>query len=374
MLLPPARPNIERVVPYKPGRPVEEVVRELGLKVPVIKLASNENPLGPSPKTLAALRKALPQLHHYPEDTCFYLRQRIAELFKVEYESTIVGNGSVDLIYLTCLAYLEPGDAMLISAGSFISARIGGTIMNANVIEIPLNEYRHDLGRILESITPKTKLIYLDNPMNPLGTIVTKKEFGEFIEKVPERVLVVLDEAYAEYITSRDYPRGLDYYNQNHNILILRTFSKIYGLAGLRIGYGIAKPEIIQTLNKVRLPFNANRAAQVAALAALGDTRHIIRSRKVNEVGKSLFYREFKRLKLFYLESYANFVFVNFAIDSQQVFEALQRKGIIARTVKEYGFPTALRVTVGKESENKRFIKALNETLELLRSTPVATI
>ncbi|MEO0069493.1 MAG: histidinol-phosphate transaminase [candidate division WOR-3 bacterium] len=372
MLLPPARPNIERVVPYKPGRPVEEVVRELGLKVPVIKLASNENPLGPSPKALAALRKALPQLHYYPEDTCFYLRQRLAELYKVDYDSTIVGNGSVDLIYLTCLAYLEPGDEMLISAGSFISAKIGGTIMNANVIEVPLQDYRHDLGRILESITPKTKLIYLDNPMNPLGTIVTKKEFGEFIQKVPPRVLVVLDEAYAEYITSRDYPRGLDYYNQNYNILILRTFSKIYGLAGLRIGYGIAKPDIIQTLNKVRLPFNANRAAQVAALAALGDTKHIIRSRKVNEAGKNLFYREFKRLKLFYLESYANFVFVNFAIDSQQVFEGLQRKGVITRTVKEYGFPTALRVTVGKESDNKRFIKALNETLEILRSTPPA--
>lgn len=372
MLLPPARPNIERVVPYKPGRPIEEVVRELGLKIPVIKLASNENPLGPSPRALAALRKTLHQLHYYPEDTCFYLRQRIAELYKVDYDSTIVGNGSVDLIYLACLAYLEPGDEMLASAGSFISARIGGAIMTANVIEVPLNDYRHNLGRILESITPKTKLIYLDNPMNPLGTIVSKKEFGEFIEKVPPRVLVVLDEAYAEYITSRDYPRGLDYYNQNYNILVLRTFSKIYGLAGLRIGYGIAKPEIIQTLNKVRLPFNANRAAQVAALAALSDTRHIIRSRKVNDAGKNLFYKEFKRLKLFYLESYANFVFVNFAIDSQQVFEGLQRKGVITRTVKEYGFPTALRVTVGKESDNKRFIKALNETLEILRSTPPA--
>jgi histidinol-phosphate aminotransferase len=372
MLLPPARPNIERVVPYKPGRPVEQVVRELGIKGPVIKLASNENPLGPSPKALLALRRALPQLHYYPEDTCFYLRQRLCELYKVDFDSTIVGNGSVDLIYLTCLAYLEPGDEMLISAGSFISAKIGGTIMNANVIAVPTKDYRHDLGRILDSITPKTKIIYLDNPMNPLGTIVTRKEFSEFMERVPEQVLVVLDEAYAEYITSRDYPRGLDYYNQNYNILILRTFSKIYGLAGLRLGYGFAKPQIIQTLNKVRLPFNANRAAQVAGLAALSDSRHISRSRKVNEAGKSLFYKEFKRLKLFYLESYANFVFVNFAIDSQLVFEALQRKGVITRTVKEYGFPTALRVSVGKESDNRRFILALNEALELLRTAPAA--
>ncbi|MCX7732506.1 MAG: histidinol-phosphate transaminase [candidate division WOR-3 bacterium] len=373
MALPLPRPNLERVVPYKPGKPVEEVVRELKLKGPVIKLASNENPLGPSPKALAALRKALPQLHYYPEDTCYYLRQHLSELYRVDYDSIIVGNGSVDLIYLACLAYLDPGDEMIISAGSFISARIAGTIMNANIIQIPTREYRHDLERILASITPKTKLIYLDNPINPLGTIVNRKELAEFMAQLPEHVLVVLDEAYAEYITSRDYPRGLDFYNQNYNILVLRTFSKIYGLAGLRIGYGFARPEIIQTLMKVRLPFNANRAAQVAAIAALSDTRHVKRSRQVNEAGKAMFYREFKRLKLFYLESYANFVFVNFTVDSSLIFDILQRKGVITRTVKEYGFPTALRVSVGREPENRRFLKALNETLAYLRiSTPAA--
>lgn len=371
MVLPSPRPNLERVVPYKPGKPVEEVVRELKLKGPVIKLASNENPLGPSPKALAALRKTLPQLHYYPEDTCYYLRQRLSELYKVDYDSIIVGNGSVDLIYLACLAYLDPGDEMIISAGSFISARIAGTIMNAHVIQVPTRDYRHDLERILASITPKTKLIYLDNPINPLGTIVTRRELTEFMSQVPEQVLVVLDEAYAEYITSRDYPRGLDFYNQNYNILVLRTFSKIYGLAGLRIGYGFARPEIIQTLMKVRLPFNANRAAQTAALAALGDTRHVKRSRQVNEAGKAMLYREFKRLKLFYLESYANFVFVNFTVDSSLVFDILQRKGVITRTVKEYGFPTALRVSIGREPENRRFLKALNETLAYLQiSTP----
>lgn len=369
MVLPSPRPNLDLVVPYRPGKPVEEVIRELKLKGPVIKLASNENPLGPSPRAIAALRKTLSQLHYYPEDTCYYLRQRLSELYKVDYDSIIVGNGSVDLIYLACLAYLDPGDEMIISAGSFISPRIGGTIMNARVIQIPSRDYRHDLERILSAITPKTKLVYLDNPINPLGTIVTKKEFAEFMAQIPERVLVILDEAYAEYITSRDYPRGLDYYNQNYNILVLRTFSKIYGLAGLRIGYGFARPEIIQTLMKVRLPFNANRAAQTAALAALNDNRHVQRSRRVNEIGKAMFYKEFKRLKLFYLESYANFVFVNFTIDSAEVFEILQRKGVITRTVKEYGFPTALRISVGTEPENRRFIKALNETLKFLSIT-----
>lgn len=373
MFLPQPRPNIEKVTPYKPGKPVEQVVRELGLKGPVIKLASNENPLGPSPKALAALRKHLNQLHFYPEDTCFYLRKELAERFKVDYDSTIVGNGSVDLIYMACLAYLDPGDELIMSAGGFIAPRVATRVMNAQLIEVPTSDYRHDLNRMLSSISPRTKIIYLDNPINPLGTIVTKKELDAFMDQVPERVLVILDEAYAEYITSRDYPKGIDYYNKNKNILILRTFSKIHGLAGLRIGYGFAKPDIIQSLMKVRLPFNVSRAAQAAALAALNDTRHIQRSRRINETGKNLFYKELKQLKLFYLESYGNFVFINFAVDSQLVFEALQRRGVITRTLKEYNFPNALRVSIGREPENKRFIKALKEVLEILRSSPAQT-
>lgn len=370
MFLPQPRPNIERVSPYKPGKPVEQVIRELGLKGPVVKLASNENPLGPSPKALAALRRNLNQLHYYPEDTCYYLRQALAQRFKVDYDSTIVGNGSVELIYMACLAYLDPGDELIMSAGGFIAPRVATAVVNGRLVEVPTRDYRHDLERILEAITPRTKLIYLDNPINPLGTIVTRSELDEFFERVPERVLVLLDEAYAEYITSREYPRGLDYYNRNRNVLVLRTLSKIYGLAGLRVGYGFARPEIIASLMKVRLPFNVSRAAQVAALAALEDTRHIQRSRRVNEAGKALLYRELKALKLFYLESYANFVFINFAIDSQLVFEALQRKGVITRTLKEYNFPNALRVTVGRDTENRRFLRSLREVLEVLRSAP----
>ncbi len=370
MFLPPARPNIERVTPYKPGKPIEEVVRELKLKSPVIKLASNENPLGPSPKALSALRKALLQSHYYPEDTCYYLRKKLSEMYEVDYDSTIVGNGSVDLIYMTCTAYLDPGDELIMTRGAFIIPKIGATIMNARVVEVPPNNYRHDLPHMLDAITLRTKVIYIDNPINPLGTIVTRKEFNDFIARVPDRVLVVLDEAYAEYITSREYPRGLDYYNQNYNILILRTLSKAHGLAGIRVGYGFAKPQIIANLMKVRLPFNVNRIVQAAAIAALSDTRHIQRSRKVNDAGKVLFYKEFKRLNLFYLESFANFVFVNFPFDSQLVFEALQRKGVITRTIKEYGFPNALRVTIGKENENRRFLKALAEVLEVLRTSP----
>ncbi len=361
-MLPAPRPNIEGIRPYKPGKPIEQVVRELGIKGPVIKLASNENPLGPSPRALSALRRILPELHYYPEDSCHDLRAKLCETHKVDPDSILVGNGSVELILMACMAYLEPGDELVMSDHSFMMARIGATIMNARLVEVPTLEYTHDLERMLASITLRTKVVYIDNPINPLGTIVTREALNEFMAKVPEHVLVIIDEAYAEYITSRDYPKSLDYYNQNKNVLVLHTFSKVYGLAGLRLGYGFARPEIIGCLAKVRLPFNASRSAQAAAVAALDDKRHVVRSRQMNEAGKEFFYRELKKLnKVFFLKSFANFVFINFAVDSQEVFEELQRRGVITRTVKEYKFPNALRVSIGTPVQNKRFIKALCE-------------
>jgi histidinol-phosphate aminotransferase len=363
-MLPVPRPNIEGIRPYKPGRPIEQVVRELGIKGPIVKLASNENPLGPSLRALAALRRVLSELHFYPEDSGYTLRAKLSTTFKVDLDSIILGNGSVEIIMMACLAYLEPGDDLVMSDHSFMMARNGAAIMNARLVEVPTLEYAHDLEQILSSITPRTKIVYLDNPINPLGTIVTRDALNDFIARVPEHVLVILDEAYAEYITSREYPKSLDYYNQNKNVLILRTFSKIYGLAGMRIGYGFARPEIIGCLAKVRLPFNASRGAQAAAVAALDDKRHVVRSRQTNEAGKEFLYRELKKLnKVFYLKSYANFVFINFAVDSQEIFEQLQHRGVIARMVKEYNFPNALRVSVGTLAENKRFVKALSEVV-----------
>jgi len=364
-MLPVPRPNIEGIRPYKPGRPIEQVVRELGIKGPVIKLASNENPLGPSPRALSALRRAVSELHYYPEDSGYLLRTKLSAMFKVDLDSIILGNGSVEIIMMACLAYLEPGDELIMSDHSFLMARNGAAIMSARLVEVPTLEYAHDLDQILATITPRTKIVYLDNPINPLGTIVTRDALNDFIAKVPEQVLVIVDEAYAEYITSRDYPKALDYYNQNKNVLVLRTFSKVYGLAGLRIGYGFARPEIIGCLAKVRLPFNASRISQTAAVAALDDKRHVVRSRQTNEAGKEFLYRELKKLnKVFYLKSYANFVFINFAVDSQEIFEQLQHRGVITRTVKEYNFPNALRVSVGTLPENKRFMKALSEVVQ----------
>lgn len=366
-MLPVPRSNIESIQPYKPGKPVEQVIRELGLRGPVDKLASNENPLGPSPKALAALKRTLAGSHYYPEDSCYYLRERLARKHKVMTDALLIGNGSVELIYLACLAYLEPNDELVMSAGSFIMAKIGARIMNARLVEVPTKDYVHDLDRMLDSITARTKILYIDNPINPLGTMVTRERLGKFIERVPESVLVIIDEAYSDYITTRKYPNALDYVKAGKNVLVLRTFSKVHGLAGLRVGYGVCHSEIAANIGKCRLPFNVNRAAQEAALAALDDERHVSRSRKNNEEGKKLFYKELGRLKLFYIPSFTNFVFVNFAVDSQVVFEKLQRLGVIARTVKEYGFPNALRVTVGTPEQNKRFVKALDTVLKELQ-------
>ncbi|OYD14620.1 histidinol-phosphate transaminase [candidate division WOR-3 bacterium JGI_Cruoil_03_51_56] len=366
-MLPVSRSSIGNIKPYKPGKPIEQVVRELGLKGTVDKLASNENPLGPSPKAVAALRKELRHLHYYPEDSCHYLRERLARRFKVDMDSVIIGNGSVELLLFACLVYLNPGDELIMSTGSFIMPKIGTKLMDGRVVEVPTKEYVHDLGRILGNITRQTKIIYLDNPMNPLGTMVTKNELDEFITQVPENILVIIDEAYAEYITTRKYPKSLNYYNANRSVFILHTFSKAYGLAGLRIGYGIARPDIVETISKARLPFNVNRAAQVAALAALEDKAYVNKSRKNNDAGKKMLYKEFERLKLFYIPSFTNFVFVNFAVDSSLVFEELQQRGIITRPVKQYGFPNALRVTVGTPKQNKRFISALTAVLNELQ-------
>jgi histidinol-phosphate aminotransferase len=358
------RADLERIQPYRPGKPIEEVCRELGLKK-VIKLASNENPLGTSPKAIRAIRKAIKESFLYPDDINYYLKKKLSEKFNIDESCIITGNGSVEIIYLACLAFLTPpNDELIVSKGSFVLAKIGSQVAGAKCVEIPLKEYRHDLERILASLTPNTKIIYLDIPINPLGTIVYKKELEDFMEKVPDNILVIFDEAYYEYITEKKYPDTFRYLRKGKNVLILRTFSKIYGLAGLRIGYGFSKPEIISALNKVRYPFHVNRLAQIAAIAALDDTRFVKKSIRNNEMGKKYLYKELTKIKnVFFLESHANFIFINFPVDSQIIFEKLLRLGVITRTLKEYDFPNALRVTIGKPEENEYFIKCLNKVL-----------
>lgn len=359
-----ARPNLEAVKTYKPGKPIEEVARELNLKGKIIKLASNENPLGTSPKALHAIQKYAHESFLYPDDNAFYLKEKIAEKHKVAPENIIIGNGSVEVIFIACLTFLNPYERLMCSQGSFLMAKIGAEVMGSAIQEIPLKEYCHDLDRMLNNITAQTKIIYLDNPMNPLGTCVMANELDRFIAEVPDYLLVIIDEAYYDYITTNEYPDSFKYLREGKNVLILRTFSKIHGLAGLRIGYGISQPEIIKTMMKTRIPFNASRLAQIAAIAALDDRNHIKRSRRNNEIGKKYLDKELKKLKVFHLQTYANFIFANFAMDSQEIFEKMQQRNVILRMVKEYGFPNALRISIGTPAENKKMIKALQEILK----------
>ena len=358
-----ARDFIKLIRPYKPGKPIEEVVRELNLKGEIIKLASNENPLGTSPLALKAMKEALEEAYLYPDDNCYYLRKKLADRFNVDQANIIVGNGSVEILPLITLAYLGPDNSAVVSEGSFIWYKIAVNIAAGELIEVPMKNYTHDLKTMLKAIKKNTKLIFIDNPVNPLGTAVTKDEIQDFFNQLPGDILVVIDEAYYEYINDPQYPDSFKYFKEGKNIIILRTFSKIYGLAGARLGYGLAKQEVISNLMKLRISFNVNRISQMAGIAALDDHEHAKRGREINEAGKKYLYDAYKKLGLFYLPSYANFIFVDFAKDSQIIFEALQNKGIITRTIEQYGFPNALRITIGTEEQNKRLIKALKEIL-----------
>lgn len=358
-----ARDFIERIKPYKPGKPIEEVIRELNLKGEVIKLASNENPLGTSPRAIKAMRQALKESWLYPDDNCFYLKNVLAKKFNVSSDEIIVGNGSVEILPLATLAYLNREDSAVVSEGAFIWYKIAVSIAGAQLIEAPMKNYTHNLKAMADAIQKNTKLVFIANPNNPTGTIVTKKEVEEFFARIPENILVVMDEAYREYIDDPEFPDSFKIFKERKNILILRTFSKIYGLAGARLGYGIARKEIITNLMKLRISFNVNRISQVAGIAALDDDNFVKETIKINEAGKEFLYDAYKKLGLFYIPTYGNFIFVDFGRDSQTIFEALQKQSIITRTIKEYGFPNALRITIGTEKQNRRLIKTLKKIL-----------
>lgn len=358
-----SRDFLKAISPYKPGRPIEEVARELKLRGEIIKLASNENPLGTSPLALQAMRRALRESFLYPDDSCYYFRQKLAERWDVDGDNIFVGNGSVELLPLATLAYLDPGLSAVASEGAFIWFKIAARIAAAELIEVPMKNHTHDLRAMLAAVKPNTRMIYIANPNNPTGTIVDRDDVDEFFRNVPGNLLVIMDEAYIEYITDPRFPDSSKYLREGKNILILRTFSKIYGLAGTRLGYGIASQEIIASLAKLRISFNVNRLSQIAGMAALDDEQHVRRSRDINEAGKEYLYEAYKKLGLFYLPTFANFVFVDFARDSRIVFETLQKKGIITRMIKEYGFPQALRITIGTAEQNRRLIRALKRIL-----------
>lgn len=356
------RPNIANILPYPPGKPIEEVQREFGLKE-VIKMASNENALGPSPKALEAMKKAALSVNLYPDGNSYYLKQKLAQKFGVGMDEIFLGNGADEIIRVITETFLNPGEEVVVAWPSFVIYSIATDVMAGILKRIPLKNYTHDLEAMLNAITDKTKLLFITNPNNPTGTMVDKTEVESFMKKVPEDVIVVFDEAYCEY-AKENFPQTLQYMEEGRNVIILRTFSKIYGLAGLRVGYAVAKKEIFIEMNRVRQPFNVNRIAQSAAIAALDDGEHVKKTLAMNEEGKKFLYKELESMGLEYVPTSANFVLVNVETDGRKVYEQLLKEGVIVRPVDNYDLPNCLRVTICKPSENKKFIESLKKVLK----------
>jgi histidinol-phosphate aminotransferase len=350
-------PWVTRIRPYPAGKPIEEVERELGHTA--VKLASNENPLGPSPRALEALRNSLDRANFYPDGAGYYLRQKLAELQQLDMLQIILGAGSTDLIELVAKTFLTAGDQGITSQSAFYIYRLAIEEMGAELIQTPLRENAFDLAAIAHAVTQRTKVIYIANPNNPTGRMVTADNMDRFLDALPPRVLVVLDEAYYEYVRDPHYSHSLDYVRNGRNVLVLRTFSKVYGLAGLRLGYGMGNPELIEALNRVRSPFNANSLAQVAGLAALDDHDHVAHSVESNAHEMKFVTEELALAGVRYTPSVGNFLLVDTGRDCEEDFIRLMHEGVIVRPMKLYGFPTSLRVTIGRHEDNEKFLEGL---------------
>jgi histidinol-phosphate aminotransferase len=349
--------SAEDIVVYQPGKPVEELERELGISES-IKLASNENPLGPSPKGLEAVRKALSEVHRYPDGGGFYLKRRLAEFHGMAPENFTIGNGTNEVLENIAHAFLDPGDPVVFSEGAFIVYLIVSQLSNCEIRTAPMRDYTHDLEAMAGLVCERTKAVFIANPNNPTGTAVGEGALRRFVEALPGETLVVMDEAYSQYAHREDYPDASKLIAEYPNLIALRTFSKAYGLAGLRVGYGIAHPDIIEVINKVREPFNVNSLALAAAEAALGDEEHVSRSVGVNAEGREFFVRELAALGLPFVPTQGNFIMAEVG-DGMKIYEGLLREGVIVRPVGGYGFTGHVRISIGTTEENRRVIDSL---------------
>lgn len=345
---------ISSIKPYVPGKPVEELERELGISGSV-KLASNENPLGPSPKAALAAAAALSGISRYPDGSGFHLKAALSAKYGHPAEGIILGNGSNELLEIAVRTFMAPGDEAVFSGQSFVVYKLATQAAGCTGVEVPAKDGRHDLAGMAAHAGDATRIIFIANPNNPTGTMNTKSELDSMMDALPEDVIVVLDEAYYEYVTDRDYPDSTKYLKDGRRVIILRTFSKAYGLAGLRIGYGLAPVELVDMMDRVRQPFNTGTVSQAAALAALGDTEHVMRSVEVNEAGKKYLYAALDRLGIKYYPTHANFIYMEMGKDSGALYDALLRRGVIVRPAG----PAQLRVTIGLPEENRRFVEAL---------------
>ena len=358
-----ASPYLSGLIAYSPGKPIEEVERELGIAHSV-KLASNENPLGPSPRALRAMAEALPGVNRYPDGGGYTLRQALARHWHVPADCLVLGNGSNELLTLVGRCFLLPGDEVLYSQQAFIVYDMLAQMAGATKVTVPLRNFTHDLDAFRAALTPKTKLVFLANPNNPTGTCVDPRALEAFLAAAPRDVVVVLDEAYYEYLAPDVTPDALQFVREERWLLVLRTFSKIYGLAGLRIGYGIGPAPLAALLNRARDPFNVNSLAQVAAAAALSDIEHVRASRAVNEEGRKFLTGQLRGLGLRVVPSAANFLLVDVGRPGGAMTDALLRRGVIVRPMGGYGLPTHLRITIGTPPENETCVSALTAALK----------
>jgi histidinol-phosphate aminotransferase len=356
-----ANPQLRDLTVYEPGKPIEETARELGAEAStIIKLASNENPLGPSPKALAAMRGVLESASLYPDGGGYYLREALAAELDLTRDQIILGSGSNEIIEFLGHAFLDRGDDVITSEHAFIAYKLVAAVFGARTIEVPSPDLRHNLNAMLEAITPRTRLIFIANPNNPTGTLVNQDEIDRFVERVPENVVIAFDEAYFEYLD--DPPDTLRFVRAGRNVAVLRTFSKIQGLASLRIGYGLARPELIQVLQKARQPFNVSGLAQVAALAGLADDEHRGETKRLTDEGRAYLQEQFAAMNLPFVPSVANFVLVKVG-NGAAIFRKLLERQIIVRALKGYNLPEWIRISVGTMEQNRRCIAALREVL-----------
>jgi histidinol-phosphate aminotransferase len=354
--------SILALIPYPPGKPIEELTREYGIKN-VIKLASNENPLGPSPLALRAIRRVLPQLHRYPDGSGYYLKQSLGRLLGLSPEQILLGNGSNEIIELALKTFLKPGYEVISPVPSFLVYEKAVQAMGGKNVLVPLKRFTIDLEAIRNHIGPRTQIIIINNPNNPTGTVIRIKEWERFLSSVPDRVLILLDEAYIDFVDDPDCPNGLNYIQSEKNLIVLRTFSKAYGLAGLRIGYGLARPELSDYINRVRQPFNVNSLAQAGALGALKDQAFYERTRSLVRTGKKGIESGLAEMGLFFVPSQTNYILIKIPLKAQVVYEEMLKKGIIIRSMKSYGLDDYIRVNIGLPEENQRFLQTLKQIL-----------
>lgn len=359
----PAVPEyIEKLVPYEPGKPVEELERELGISNS-IKLASNENPVGPSPAVVEAIMQNAQNINRYPDGGSYYLKSALSGFLKVSPEEIVIGNGSNEIIELCLRAFVRPDDETVSASGAFLVYDLATRVIGGRAVQVPMKDFTHDLKKMGRAITPKTKVVLISNPNNPTGTAVSAGELESFMESTPRGVMVVIDEAYFEYVRWKNFPDSLSLLSRYDNLLVIRTFSKAYGLAGLRIGYGVANKKVVTIMNKIRQPFNVNYMAQVAALAALKDQEHISRVVTLCQKEKKRIEEFLTRMGLVYVPSKTNFILVKVGGDGRKVYTDLLKRGVIVRAMNAYGFDEYIRVTVGLPEENDRFLSELSSVL-----------